>query len=296
MKLIDEIKMSFTRSEGLFRLMFLNIVVFLLISVTKLIFFLAGSGSEHLTFFVSQVALHADFGWLLTHPWSLITYMFVHVNFLHILMNMLILFWSGKLFCEYLTSSRIVAVYLLGGIVGGLFYMISYNTFPVFSESVSLSSLIGASAGVLAVLVAIATLIPNYQMHLILFGPVKLKYIALVFTLIYLISIPDGNSGGNISHIGGIVFGFAYTRLLQKGINMGGWLEKMMSAVTGLFRPSSRIKVVHKSDRMRKASGTPHQELIDSILDKISRSGYSSLTKEEKEILFKASKTPEKDQ
>lgn len=295
MKLIDEIKMSFTRSEGLFRLMFLNIGVFLLISVTKLIFFLAGSGSDLLSRIVSQVALHADFGWLVTHPWSLITYMFVHVNFLHILMNMLILFWSGKLFCEYLTSSRIVAVYVLGGIAGGLFYMISYNTFPVFSDSVSLSSLIGASAGVLAVLVAIATLIPNYQMHLLLFGPVKLKYIALVFTLIYLISIPDGNSGGNISHIGGIVFGFAYTRLLQKGFNMGGWLEKLLGAITGMFKPASRIKVVHKSDRMRRATGTPHQEVIDTILDKISRSGYSSLTKEEREILFKASKTPDKE-
>ena len=298
MRFIDEIRISFTRSEGVFRLMAINIAIFLLISLAKLVLFLAGSGSMFLDNVVMHLALRSYFPALMTQLWSLFTYMFLHVNFIHILFNMLILFWTGKIFCEYLGSSRVVAVYVLGAIAGGVFYMIAYNIFPAFTSSVTASYLIGASAGVLAILVAIATYIPNYSIHLLLFGPVKLKYIALFFTFLYLISIPDGNAGGNISHIGGIVFGFVYSKGLKSGTDIGNWLERLFSAVMGLFRPSGKIKVVHKSTNMRSTTrnvNEPRQEVIDSILDKISRSGYSSLSKDEKEILFKASKNTGKE-
>ncbi len=293
MKLIDEIRMSFTKAEGLFRLMFLNIVVFLLIALVKLILFLSGTGTLPLLQIIDYLAFKSSINGLLTQPWSLLTYMFVHENFLHIFFNMLILFWTGKIFCEFLTSKKLVVVYLLGGIIGAIIYMFSYNIFPAFMNTVEFSKLIGASAGVIAVLVAIATLVPDYTMHLFLFGPVRLKFIALFLVMLYVISIPDGNAGGNISHIGGAFFGFIYSTYYKKGTDIGLWLEIGIDRIMGIFQPSRKIKMVYKrstTGNRDPLGGIPRQEQIDSILDKISRSGYSSLSKEEKEILFNASK------
>jgi len=293
MKLIDEIRMSFTKAEGLFRLMFLNIAVFLIIALAKLILFLSGTGTLPLLQIIDYLAVKSSFQGLLSQPWSLLSYMFVHENFIHIFFNMLILFWTGKIFCEFLTSKKLVVVYLLGGIMGAVIYMLSYNIFPAFMNSVEFSKLIGASAGVIAVLVAIATLVPEYTMHLLLFGPVRLKFIALFLVLLYVISIPDGNAGGNISHVGGALFGFGYSTFYKKGTDIGLWLEKLIDQIMKIFQPSRKIKMVYKRSSAGNGDslgGVPRQEQIDSILDKISRSGYSSLSKEEKEILFKASK------
>lgn len=293
MKLIDEIRMSFTKAEGLFRLMFLNIAVFLIIALAKLILFLSGTGTLPLLQIIDYLAVKSSFQGLLSQPWSLLSYMFVHENFIHIFFNMLILFWTGKIFCEFLTSKKLVVVYLLGGIMGAVIYMLSYNIFPAFMNSVEFSKLIGASAGVIAVLVAIATLVPEYTMHLLLFGPVRLKFIALFLVLLYVISIPDGNAGGNISHVGGALFGFGYSTFYKKGTDIGLWLEKLIDQIMKIFQPSQKIKMVYKRSSAGNGDslgGVPRQEQIDSILDKISRSGYSSLSKEEKEILFKASK------
>jgi len=203
---------------------------------------------------------------------------------------MLVLFWTGKIFCDFFNSSKVVAVYLLGGIAGALLYLSAYNIFPAFSNELPLSKLIGASAGVVAVLVAIATLVPDYSVHLLFFGPVRLKYIAIFLVLLYLISIPEGNAGGNIAHIGGALFGFTYTRLLRKGTDTGRWMEKLLNAATGILKPSPKIKVVHKRGQAHSGNSPSQQEVIDAILDKITRSGYSSLTAKEKEILFNASK------
>lgn len=289
MKFIDELKLNFIKSEGVFRLMLINIVIFLGIAAIKLVSFLAGAEFSFLHAIIDKLAFKSNFSSLFTQPWSLITYMFVHENFMHILFNMLILFWTGKIFCDFMSSSKVVAVYLLGGIFGALLYMISYNLFPVFADTVAFSKLIGASAGVIAVLVAIATLVPNFTVHLIIFGGVRLKFIALSLILLYIISIPDGNAGGNISHLGGALFGFLYTKSLQGGNNIGLWLENLLQSAMGWFQPSSKIKVVHRRSKSNDSSSKTKQEVIDSILEKISRSGYSSLTKNEKEILFNES-------
>jgi len=273
--------------------MFLNIAVFLIIALAKLILFLSGTGTLPLLQIIDYLAVKSSFQGLLSQPWSLLSYMFVHENFIHIFFNMLILFWTGKIFCEFLTSKKLVVVYLLGGIMGAVIYMLSYNIFPAFMNSVEFSKLIGASAGVIAVLVAIATLVPEYTMHLLLFGPVRLKFIALFLVLLYVISIPDGNAGGNISHVGGALFGFGYSTFYKKGTDIGLWLEKLIDQIMKIFQPSRKIKMVYKRSSAGNGDslgGVPRQEQIDSILDKISRSGYSSLSKEEKEILFKASK------
>ena len=276
--------------------MVLNISVFLVIAVMQLILFLLGSDKELVMLIISKVSVKSNLSILVQQPWSFISYMFVHEGFFHILFNMLILYWSGKLFCDYFSSSKVVAVYVLGGIAGALLYIISYNLFPAFSDAREFSQLIGASAGVIAVLVAISTLLPNYSIHLLIFGAVKLKFIAIFLVVLYAISIPNGNAGGNISHLGGALFGFIYTRTLQSGIDIGMWFEKIAKFIMQMFKPASRIKVVHrKQTGTKKTSGT-RQDVIDAILDKISRSGYSSLTNEERDILFKASKSDDKNQ
>lgn len=297
MRLIDEIRMSFTRSEGLFRILVINVIFFLIIGLMKAVLFLSGNGFELVNSIIDVLAVKSSLAGLMKQPWSLITYMFVHENFLHILFNMLVFFWTGKIFCEFLGSRKVVAVYVLGGLAGAFLYILSYNLFPAFSQAVEFSKLIGASAGVIAVLVAIATLTPDYTMHLLLFGAVRLKYIAIFLVLLYVISIPDGNAGGNISHLGGAAFGFLYTRSLKAGVDIGNWLERIFEFFLNLFNPSKRLKAVHRTTvvKGRQVDGIPRQEIIDSILDKISRSGYSSLSKEEKDILFKASKHQAKD-
>jgi membrane associated rhomboid family serine protease len=293
MRTTNDIRISFTGSEGLLRLLAVNIAVFLVLALSKMIFFLSGSSTAVMEQIISLLGMTSSVSQLAMQPWSLITYMFVHESFLHILFNMLTLFWFGKIFCEYFNSRKIVVVYLLGGIAGALLYFLAYQLFPVFESVRHASTLIGASAGVIAVLVAISTLLPDYSMQLLLFGAVRLKYIAGFMVLLYLISIPDGNAGGNISHLGGALFGFVYTRLYRQGTDAGAWLEKLLAWFSGLFRPSSKIKVVHRKsgtfgDLSQKEK--PRQEVIDAILDKISRSGYGSLSDKEKDILFKASK------
>ena len=295
MKIIDDLKLNFLKAEGLFRLMAVNVAVFLIMSLLKLIFFLAGDKSGGLHNILEWVSLPASLGQLAVKPWTLISYMFVHENFFHILFNLIILFWAGKLFCDMLGSSRVVVVYLLGGLWGALLYVLMYNIMPVFADSVHLSMLIGASAGVIAVLCAIAALVPDYIVHLIFLGPVRLKYVAIFLVLLYLVSIPDGNAGGNISHLGGALYGFLYTRSLKAGGNPGSWLEKLLGRLTSAGKP--KLKMVHRNQTGGSyRDPSSRQEVIDAILDKISRSGYSSLSAEEKEVLFRASKNtnPEK--
>ncbi len=200
----------------------------------------------------------------------------------------------GRLFMEYFGEKKIVPVYLLGGICGSLFFIAFYNFFPLFNKEVEFAIALGASASVLAITAAIATLLPNYEISLFLpQWRVKLKYIAIALFLMDLLSITGVNAGGNIAHIGGAVFGFIFTKQLSRGNDITAWLQKLLNYAGNSVGNSGRFKVVHRSKksdenfRVKKAS---EQEIIDKILDKISRSGYASLSNAEKELLFKASK------
>ncbi len=293
MKFIDELKLNFIGATGLFRVMMVNIFVFIGISLFKLILFLAGYSDIWVLKLIDFISLKSYIPAIALQPWSVISYMFVHEAFFHFLFNMIILFWTGKLFCDFFTSKKLVAVYILGGISGGVFYVTGYNLFPTFADVLLHSRLIGASAGAIAILTAIATWMPNYTVHLFLFGAIRLKWIAIIMVLLYLISIPNGNAGGHFSHIGGAVFGFAYAMGRKNGIDTGKWLEQLLDKIVHLFSFSKKLKMVHSTT----GRGTPgkkkaasNQEQIDVILDKISRSGYNSLTSEEKQILFNASK------
>jgi hypothetical protein len=209
---------------------------------------------------------------------------------MHILFNMLILYWTGKLFTEYLGNEKLWGTYVLGAITGAVLYVLAFNLFPAFEAARSTAYLLGASAGVIAILVAIATLLPDYTVHLLIFGAVRLKYLAIVSILLYFISIPLGNAGGHIAHLGGALFGFVMVKQLRAGRDLTSWL-------TGLGNRKRKVpmKVVSRggrlanSDEQLREQAIATQEMVDQILDKINKSGFDSLSKQEKEILYKAS-------
>lgn len=293
--IIDEIKKSFKNSNNLLRLIYINGAVFVAALIFRLIlFFFKMEGTQ---FILQWFAVPADLSSLLFKPWTLFTYMFLHVDFFHIFFNMIVLYFGGMLFEQYLGGKKLVNVYILGGLAGAVLYILAFNIFPVFNEIAPISKALGASASVMAILVGIATYIPNFSVRLMFIGNVKLKYIAIFFIVMDLLRIPSGNAGGHIAHLGGAVFGFLFIRQLQKGKDISKGFGKLLDSLMKAFQPKkkSRMNVAYKkkkkyhSDYEYKADKVEEQKQIDAILDKISKSGYDSLTKKEKEILFRAS-------
>jgi len=289
MKFRDEIRITFNGREHLLRLMLINAAVFLFFALLKLLAFL-GLPSEVLRL-GNYLELPSNLQALMLKPWTVFTYMFVHYNFMHVLFNLLVMYWTGRIFCEFHPQSRLTALYVLGGLAGGLAFVVLYNIIPAFEVASAMTVLIGASAGVFAIMVGAAMMAPNYPVQMLLFGEIKLKYVAIALTILYLVSIPDSNSGGNIAHLGGGLAGLFYILLMRKGFNPGAWVEYLLELPTKLGE--RKIRVVHsKTNASFSKKGDTNklrQDVIDAILDKISRSGYDSLTAKEKEILFKAS-------
>ncbi|MFN8255250.1 MAG: rhomboid family intramembrane serine protease [Bacteroidales bacterium] len=308
MELIAELRNRYKKGSTTFRLIFINTAVFLLVSILALIFFLFNIGDSEKFTITNWVSLPADMKLLLYRPWTLITYMFLHRDFMHILFNMLWLFWFGNIFLSYFTSRQMTSLYILGGLTGAAFYIGAYNLFPVFEPVVSASFLLGASASVYAIVIAISAYIPDYSIGLLFLGRIKLKYIALIVIIIDLASIPQGNAGGHISHLGGALFGFLFAVSIKRGKDITKIFSDIMDAIFTLLKPSPKMKVhanKYKQKQNPSASGkdtksqsdqeynrmkAQKQAVIDKILDKISKSGYESLTKEEKETLFNAGK------
>jgi membrane associated rhomboid family serine protease len=289
----------FLGKNALSRLILINVAVFVLLSIIRLSSFLfksvEGDVVEGPVSEIAQwLAVPASLTTLLHRPWTIISYMFLHETLLHIFFNMLILYFGGKIFMEYLGSKKLIATYLFGGVMGALFYIVAFNIFPVFKGVVEQSVALGASASVLAILVAIATFIPNYSVNLIFIGRLKLKYIALILVLIDILSIEKGNPGGHIAHLGGAFWGFIYILVLKKGTDMSKMFRPVGRFFRNLFKPKPKLRVSYSkkplSDDQYNTLKAERQKKIDIILDKISKSGYESLSKEDKELLFKASK------
>jgi membrane associated rhomboid family serine protease len=261
----------------------INIIVFLLINVTDVLGKFLFNTTAIGYFSNEYLALPAYLPTLLTHFWTPVSYMFMHDGIWHILFNMLWFYWFGLIFEEYLGKKRTLGLYFMGGLAGAFLFIFSYNVFPFFTHvhAAESATLVGASASVMAIMVATATQLPDYTLTLILIGPVKLKWLVLFFIVIDLLGITGLNAGGELSHLGGALIGFVYIKQLQKG---NDWIEN----INKLFKPKSKLKVV-SNNISRKPTDFPRQEEIDLILDKISRSGYDSLSKQEKEILFRAS-------
>lgn len=287
----ENIKRQFSASDTLQRLLIVNVAVFVIVRLVNSLSSLYMVPLLEFETVSNWVAVPASTVQLLKKPWTLLTYMFYHWDFMHILFNMLWLYWMGKIFQEYLGNKKLLNTYLLGGISGALVYILAYNIFPLFASSVGISYALGASASVLAVSVATATLLPEYTIHLMFFGAVRLKWIAIVSILLDLINVSGSNAGGHIAHLGGALFGFIYIRQLQKGTDISAWLTKLIDLLTPGMK--SKMKVSHsrkRSDEDFTASKKNKQERLDGILEKISKSGYGSLTTEEKDFLFNASK------
>lgn len=289
MNLLDEIKESFREGSALTRLIYINLGLFLLIRIVNVFYFLSGTQFP----FLDWLALPADFGLLASRPWTLLTYMFLHFDFLHILFNLLWLYWMGQIFLGYFDQGKLVAIYLLGGIAGGLFYVAGYNSFPVFSEIVVDSRLLGASASVIAIVTALAVHAPNHTLHLMFIGPVKMKYIALFSVFMYVIGISSTNAGGNLAHLGGAFWGMIYVLQLRRGVDLGKWITQLFKGIKKSMAPKPKVKISYRKpvddieyNRMKNQDKTR----MNGILDKISKSGYDSLSKEEKEILFRMGK------
>jgi membrane associated rhomboid family serine protease len=291
MGILDDIKSTFKNGNNLTRLIFINVAVFVLITITSVVGFLLKNS------IISQKAMDilsvpSSLPALLTRPWTLITYMFTHKDVWHILFNMLWLYSFGRIFLEYLDQRKLVAVYLLGGLCGAAVYILSFNIFPVYADVVAESVAIGASASVMAIVVAIAAYVPDYTVQLILLGRVKIKYLALAIFVLTSVMDFSTNSGGKLAHIGGAFWGYFYTLNLRSGNDIGKWFNKILDFFVTLFKPRKKLKVTHKkvaTEFEYNKIKADHQKDINSILDKISKGGYDSLTKEEKETLFRES-------
>jgi membrane associated rhomboid family serine protease len=287
----DDIKSSFTSGNSLIKLIYINVFIFIFITIIAVIGFLINNSYISVKV-VDLLAVPASLKELVLHPWTLITYMFTHKDIWHIIFNMLWLYWFGKIFLEYLDERKLVALYLLGGIAGAVVYIISFNIFPAFSGMIEGSEAIGASASVMAIVVGIAVYVPNYTINLILLGQVKIKYMALAIFILTSAMDFSVNSGGKLAHIGGAFFGYFYVLSLKSGRDPGKGINRLIDFFATLFKPRKKLKVTHKkvaNEYEYNKMKADHQKSINSILDKISKGGYDSLTKEEKETLFRES-------
>tara|TARA_B100000530_G_C15934349_1_gene478379 strand:+ start:2696 stop:3565 length:870 start_codon:yes stop_codon:yes gene_type:complete len=284
--IIEDFKKAWSKEDnGLIKIILINIIIFVSISILEVFITLSGGGSLFRVV-INKLMLPASFTTFILQPWSLISYFFLHLSFGHILWNMLFLYWFGKIIHDNIGNNAVISLYILGGIIGGLSYMALFNIIPFYGDRVSESLMLGASAGVFSIVAGSATLLPNYTFYLLFLGPVRIKYIALFYILLSFFDVTGSNAGGEIAHIGGALIGYLFIKQLQNGVNMGDGVIKIIN----LFNRKNSSKKEKEFTINKETSFDISQDEIDKILDKISESGYSSLSKKEKEKLFNASK------
>lgn len=285
--ILEGLKRFFLQKNVLSRLMLINITIWLIclfICVFTWLF-----NISDISFVTKLFAVPSDIATLAEKPWSIFTYMFLQEQFGHLFFNMLMLYYGGKIFLQYFSQKQLLLTYIIGGLVGALFFILAFNAFPVFENMKGHAVALGSSASVLSILIAAATYRPDYPLNLFLLGQVKMKWIAIVFVVIDFLSISKGNSGGHIAHLGGALWGFLYAYMLNKDFD-----------IYRIFKKRARIKVKTintenyqgrpKTDEQYNAERAQAQEETDRILEKIAKNGYSSLSDKEKEFLFRQSK------
>jgi membrane associated rhomboid family serine protease len=284
-----KLKRFIKNPSPLHRLIVINIVVYFGILCLKLFFNFVGFLflKDHTFIFQEFVStwlcVPADLLKLGLKPWTLFTSIFLHMDFFHIFFNMIMLWFSGSIFLYYFRPKSLYTVYILGGIIGNLLFILSYNYFPVFEAVTSHAVALGASGGVLAILIAAATKAPNQQLNLLFFGNISLKWIAIVFVILDIISIPRGNSGGHFAHLGGALFGFLFAYLPKNPIRKPVFTFHIPTIKS---KPKAQRP---KTDEQYNRDRAEQRKKVDEILDKVAKSGYQNLTKEEKDFLFTAS-------
>lgn len=288
----NNLKLRFNSKDILIRLILINVFVFLAVNIVIVVSTLFKLGIADT--FLGWIAVSANTDVLIRHIWTVFTYMFVHQQILHILFNMLVLYWFGRIFLTYFNNKALVNLYLLGGLSGALLYVLAFNTIPYYID-MNYPPMIGASASVTAILFASAFYNPEQRINLFILGSVKIIYIALFIFIIDFVSLAGNtNPGGSVAHIGGAVLGYIYAVQYRKGRNIVGWLNKPLDAIANLFKPKPvKMKVKfnkREADYEYNKRRRNQTEDIDRILDKIKASGYSSLSSDEKKKLFDASK------
>ena len=310
----EEVKREYRTGTIITRLIIINIAVFVLVNVSGFLMYLFNAGVRP-TFYQDLIhffCISSDWKYLLTHPWGILTNMFLHEGFWHLLWNMLFLFWFGNIVSDFIGNHRILPIYLMGGLSGGLLFFLSAQFLPYGQHGVFA---LGASGAVMAIVVAAGVIAPEYIMRLLLIGDVKLKYVVAVLVFLDLISIAnDINTGGHFAHLGGAAFGGLFITQLRKGNDLAVPISQQLDNIQHFFttkfpnlilfksnKKTPRPKVVFKKtvNKKKKTDNTTspspsaaavNQDKIDEILDKIKEKGYDSLSKEEKEYLFNASK------
>jgi len=293
MSIIDEIKESFRKGNALHKLIYLNVGLFLAVQIVRIILFLSNS-YDLFDEFLNYLAIPSNLQVLAKRPWTIVSYMFLHVDFFHIFFNLLWLYWFGTVFIQELGLKKLLSTYLLGGLTGGLLYVLFYNIFPVFEPVVETSIALGASASVMAIVVAAAAYRPDRKLLLVFIGPVRIIYIALVMFILTSLVDFSVNTGGKIAHIGGALMGFVFASYYKQGKDISRGFDRMMDRIATWFKPGKKekMKVTYKrpaDDLEYNRQKAEEQKEIDRILDKISKGGYDSLTEREKEQLFKMS-------
>lgn len=296
--ILEDIKLKIRNGNPITRLIIINVAVFVTISILRILLFLSGNNgtfSEFVNFIITNISLPLSLQGFIHKPWTIITYMFTHIDIFHLFWNMVMLYWFGEIISNYTSTKKVIPLYLLGGIAGALITIILFLIFPVFEPYLDLP-MVGASAGVTAIIIASATLLPNHSINMLLIGPVKLLYLALFVLFIDALNVASySNVGGNIAHLGGALMGYIFIVQYKKGRDFSSGINRFFDWVSGLLKISSKSKLKvaykrHVSDEEYNYNKKVSQQQIDAILDKISKSGYESLSKSEREILFKASK------
>lgn len=286
----------FASATMLMKIVVINIAVFLVLNIISIVMIFAGEESGR--FIVEQwVAMPGNFGRLARHAWTPLSYMFSQIEPLHLIFNMLWLYWFGIVFQLLSTPKRMIGLYLLGGLGGAALYLLAVNTIPYFAGHGGL--LIGSSASVIAIVTATAIMAPDYRMNLLFLGAVSLKWIAIVTIGIDLLSVTGSNAGGHIAHLGGAAVGAIFALGLKRGHDITEPLNSLIDAIVNLFRRRPKVRPARfrasgapsaPRPKAPSAASAADQAELDNILDKIKKSGYSSLTADERARLFDVSR------
>jgi membrane associated rhomboid family serine protease len=285
--MIKNLKHRFKIADPVLKLIYINAGIFLVVQLLNTFSFLTQNTEINA---IKILGLPSQFDQLIFTPWSLFTYMYTHEDFMHILLNLLWLHFSGRIFMQYFNSQKLIDLYVLGGFIGGISYLLGYKFLAMFQNQPNF--LIGASASVLAILFASSAIAPNYKVNLPFIGPVPLMYIALASILIDVISIPKGNAGGHIAHLGGAITGIVFVLQWKKENDITKYINKTRLSLVRLLS-KNKLKTVHKrpmNDDDFRTNKIEKSKKTDAILEKISRSGYDSLSNSEKDFLFNQSK------
>lgn len=288
MSYYKQIQNSFKSGDMTMRLIYINIFLFILVAIFRVVLKLFNVD----LFYISQwFSVPSNLLELKTHFWTPITYMYYHEEFFHILFNMLMLFWFGKIFVMYFSEKKLLSLYVFGGLVGAFIYVLAYNIFPFYEDSVKHSILMGASGSIMAIILAVAVKAPDMELNLLLLGRVKLKWIAATMILISFFGVTSENGGGEMAHLGGALGGAVFALVDRRGVDITAFISIVINFFVNLFKPKPKIKkTVYHAQKMSRGDynqmKAQNEKEIDDILDKIKTSGYESLTAEEKRKLF----------